>query len=249
MYFKKILSSLGILAILYSCSDKGKMTETAQVPDLQGSISVSGAFALYPLAVQWGNAFEEMHPGVRVDISAGGAGKGMTDVINGMVDFAMMSRDIYDEERNKGAMDFIVGRDAVVADVNAANPLINQIRAHGITAEDARKIWVTGEYKTWGDFLGNGDSHPLHVYTRSDACGAAQTWAAWFGATQEDLGGTAVYGDPGIAKAVQDDVWSIGYNNMAYAYDLLQLIECNRCDGVYHPKLDFRNLLEPVIML
>ena len=93
MYFKKILSSLGILAILYSCSDRGKMTETAQVPDLQGSISVSGAFALYPLAVQWGNAFEEMHPGVRVDISAGGAGKGMTDVINGMVDFAMMSRD------------------------------------------------------------------------------------------------------------------------------------------------------------
>lgn len=37
--------------------------------------------------------------------------------------------------------------------------------------------------------------------------------------------------------------------NMAYAYDLLQLIECNRCDGVYHPKLDFRNLLEPAIML
>lgn len=37
--------------------------------------------------------------------------------------------------------------------------------------------------------------------------------------------------------------------NMAYAYDLLQLIECNRCDGMYHPKLDLRNLLEPAIML
>ena len=37
--------------------------------------------------------------------------------------------------------------------------------------------------------------------------------------------------------------------NMAYAYDMLQLIECNRSDSVYHPKLDLRNLLEPAIML
>ena len=37
--------------------------------------------------------------------------------------------------------------------------------------------------------------------------------------------------------------------NMAYAYDLIQLIECNRSDSVYHPKLDLRNLLEPAIML
>lgn len=37
--------------------------------------------------------------------------------------------------------------------------------------------------------------------------------------------------------------------NMAYAYDLLQLIECNKSDGVYHPKIHLRNLLEPAIML
>lgn len=219
MYFRGLLSILCTLTILFSCSRVGEETMAVYSSELHGSISVSGAFALYPLAVQWGNEFEELHPGVRVDISAGGAGKGMTDVINGMVDFAMMSRDVYDEERSKGAVDFIVGRDAVVADVNASNPLIKQISAHGITADDARKIWITGEYKTWGDFLGNGDNHPIHVYTRSDACGAAQTWAAWFEATQEDLGGTAVYGDPGIAKAVQDDIWGIGFNNMAYAYD------------------------------
>ena len=225
MYHKgRIIVLLNLLALtaLFSAGcrvgsdSKGPAQE---VSNLKGSISVSGAFALYPLAVQWGNEFQEQNPDVRVDISAGGAGKGMTDVINGMVDFAMMSRDIYPDERDKGAVDFIVGRDAVVPDINSANPLLSEILAHGMTADDARKFWITGEYKTWGDFLGNGDTHPVHVYTRSDACGAAQTWAAWFDATQEDLGGTAVYGDPGIAKAVQDDIWGIGFNNMAYAYD------------------------------
>ena len=226
MYYHKGCPLIGLLtgmiALLsfLACTQNDRDNSVSeQKESLHGSISVSGAFALYPLAVQWGNEFEEIHPDVRVDISAGGAGKGMTDVINGMVDFAMMSRDVYEEEKGKGAVDFIVGRDAVVADVNAANPLIDQIRAHGLTADDARKFWITGEYKTWGDFLGNGDTHPVHVYTRSDACGAAQTWAAWFNATQEDMVGTAVYGDPGIAKAVQDDIWGIGFNNMAYAYD------------------------------
>ena len=182
-------------------------------------MSISGAFALYPLAVQWTTDFAEKHPAARVDISAGGAGKGMTDVLNGMVDFAMLSRELHDEERQKGAVDFAVGRDAVIPVLSSANPLLSQILAHGITAGDARKIWVTGEYTTWGQLLGTEDAAPINVYTRSDACGAAQTFAAWFGATQEDLGGTAVYGDPGISKAVIGDFYGIGFNNMAYAYD------------------------------
>ena len=207
------LASLGLV----SCRQHRAAAPGAST--LDGSVSISGAFALYPLAVEWTQDFGERNPDARIDISAGGAGKGMTDVLNGMVDFAMLSRELHDEERQKGAMEFPVGRDAVIPVVNADNPLLAKLRAHGITAEDARKIWITGEYKTWGQLLGTADDDPIHVYTRSDACGAAQTFAAWFDATQEDLGGTAVYGDPGISKAVADDRFGIGFNNMAYAYD------------------------------
>jgi phosphate transport system substrate-binding protein len=59
----------------------------------------------------------------------------------------------------------------------------------------------------------------IHVYTRSDACGAAETWAAFLGKKQEDLLGVGVYGDPGLAQAVQKDISGIGYNNINYAYD------------------------------
>lgn len=186
---------------------------------LEGQVSVSGAFALYPLTVQWANEFQVRHPDVRIDVSAGGAGKGMTDALNGMVDFAMLSREPHQEERDKGALAFVVGRDAVAPVFNSDNPLKDKILAHGISREAAGKIWLTGEIKTWGDLLGTSDKQPIHLYTRSDACGAAQTWAAWFGGVQEDLRGTAVYGDPGIATAVQSDKYALGFNNLAYAYD------------------------------
>jgi phosphate transport system substrate-binding protein len=61
--------------------------------------------------------------------------------------------------------------------------------------------------------------YAVNVYTRSDACGAAETWAAYLGGKQEDLLGVGVYGDPGLAEAVRQDERGIGYNNVNYAYD------------------------------
>jgi phosphate transport system substrate-binding protein len=69
--------------------------------------------------------------------------------------------------------------------------------------------------------LGIKSNIPIHVYNRSDACGAGETWAKFLGnKKQEDLLGTGVFGDPGVASAVQKDPLAIGYNNIAYAYDL-----------------------------
>ena len=109
-------------------------------------------------------------------------------------------------------------KDAVVPTVNAANPLIRDIKAKGLKRNVALSLW-SGKCKTWGNVLGTTSKVPVHVYTRSDACGAAETWAAWFGKRQEDLEGTAVFGDPGVASAVQKDKVGIGFNNIAYAYD------------------------------
>lgn len=191
----------------------------AQKDDLSGELSLSGAFALYPVAVQWAEEFQTLHPGVRIDISAGGAGKGMTDVLAGVVDFGMVSREVYPPEKEKGAVGFAVAKDAVVPTINASNPKLKELFTHGLSRDAAVDIWITGKAKTWGDVLGTEDTTPLHAYTRSDACGAAETWALWFGAKQEDLGGTAVFGDPGVAAAVQKDIYGIGLNNIGYAYD------------------------------
>lgn len=216
---KKIVHYIGFIisaAVLVSCGNNSTKNTTN---DLSGEISLSGAFALYPLAVEWANEFQKLHPNVKIDVSAGGAGKGITDALAKVVDLGMVSRELYPEEIEQGAIGFPVAKDAVVATVNCQNPAIKDILARGLTIDKAMKIWVSGDAKTWGEFLGNNSNIEMHVYTRSDACGAAETWANWFGKKQEDLGGIAIFGDPGLAQAVQKDIYGIGFNNIGYAYD------------------------------
>jgi phosphate transport system substrate-binding protein len=186
---------------------------------LDGTISISGAWALYPMVLKWAEEFKKLRPGIKIDIQAGGAGKGMADVLAGMADLGMVSRDVNPEELKRGAFPIAVTRDAVVATASEKNPLAPEIRAKGITRQQFIEIWITGKITSWGQVIGRQDKLNVHIYTRSDACGAADTWAAFLGKKQEDLGGIGVYGDPGLADAVARDPLGIGYNNVNFAYD------------------------------
>lgn len=183
-------------------------------------LSISGAFALFPMVTVWAEAYQAEHPNVEFDIQAGGAGKGMTDVLAGAVDIAMISREIRPEEIEQGAFGIPVTIDAVVGTFNADNPYRDAILSQGITPEKAAAIWLTGETATWGDLLGNGAGESINVYTRADASGAGEMWALFAGGeSQEELLGTAVNADPGLAEAVRQDTLGVGFNNIGFAYD------------------------------
>ena len=185
------------------------------------TIAVSGAFALFPMMTVWAEQYSAQHPNIHFDVQGGGAGKGMTDVLAGAVDIAMVSRELKTEETDQGAYGVPVTIDAVVATVNADNPHIDAILAQGLTPEAAAAIWMSQETKTWGQLLGTDASEAITVYTRSDSAGAAEVWAKFMGGSvQEDLKGTAVNGDPGVAEAVRQDTLGIGFNNIGFAYDL-----------------------------
>jgi phosphate transport system substrate-binding protein len=186
---------------------------------LSGQISISGAFALYPMTIKWAEEFRKINPGVRIDISAGGAGKGIADALSGMVEIGMVSREIYQEEIKKGAFPIAVTKDAVVAVISEANPALQDILSKGLRKDAGNNIWMTGKNTTWSQAFNVKSSSPIHIYTRSDACGAAEMWAKYFGKKQEDLLGVGVFGDPGLAQAVKRDPLGIGFNNIGYAYD------------------------------
>lgn len=217
----KIIGAIFFLVVLVlglSCADNKTRKQTEN--GLKGNITISGAFALYPLAVKWAEEFNKIHPDLTIDISAGGAGKGMVDVLSEMVDIAMFSRDLKKEETAKGAWPLAVAKDAVVATVNASNPLKKQILACGISKKKLAGIFLENKYKTWGELFYTGNRSALNVFTRSDACGAGEMWGKFFGKNQENIKGLQVFGDPGIASAVKGDINSIGYNNVGYAYDI-----------------------------
>lgn len=212
------------LLLLAGCGSKGEVKRDANgKEELSGYITLSGAFALYPLAIQWADEFHRLHPDVDIDISAGGAGKGITDVLADQVDIAMVSRELKPQEKEKGAFPFAVAKDAVVPTINAHNPVYKELMQKGLTQKVAKGLW-DGTIHSWEEVLGvstgkTNASAKVNVYTRSDACGAAETWAKFLDAKQEDLKGTGVFGDPGIAETLQKDVNGIGFNNIGYAYN------------------------------
>ncbi|MCX7706940.1 MAG: substrate-binding domain-containing protein [Anaerolineae bacterium] len=208
--------TLSLLIPLAGCQGPGPSAEG----QAQGTITVSGAWALYPMMVRWAEEYQKVHPRVQFDISAGGAGKGMADALAGAVDIGMVSRDVTQEEEAKGAFWVAVVKDAVFPSVNAANPVLEEIMSRGISREEFVDIYITGRITTWGQVVGRPSvTDPIHVYTRSDAAGAPETWAKYLGKKQENLLGIGVYGDPGIMDAVVKDPLGIGYNNLNYAFD------------------------------
>ncbi|MBC7363040.1 MAG: PstS family phosphate ABC transporter substrate-binding protein [Candidatus Aminicenantes bacterium] len=196
---------------------------------LKGQLSLSGAWALYPLVARWAEEFQKINPRVKIDLQAGGAGKGMADVLSGLVDIALVSREVYAEEINRGAIPVAVARDAVVVTLNQKNPFLKFIQQKGLQKKLLCQVWVEGRIKTWEELIGQKGKTPIHLYTRSDACGAAETWAAFLGAHQEDLKGIAIYGDPGLVEAVRRDPLALGFNNLNFAF--------NPRTGQLHPGL------------
>jgi phosphate transport system substrate-binding protein len=253
MYFMKKLTLFSILTFLVFSSCSKSNNEKNQ--EFSGSISISGAFALYPLAVKWAEEFRKIHPDVRIDVQAGGAGKGIADVLGDQVDLGMVSRDIHEEEIKKGAWFVPVTKDAVLPTFNSSNPYSSDILQKGISKEIFIQLWIEGKPLTWGEISGKAPKDPVKVYKRADAAGAAESWAKYLGKKQDDLKGVGVTGDPGLAQAVRGDVFGIGFNNVIYAYDLntkkthpgIQIIPIDiNTNGVVDPEENFYNTIDDI---
>jgi phosphate transport system substrate-binding protein len=200
-----------ILVLISSCVSNKKKQQT---------ISISGAFALYPLVVQWAEEYRKENPEIRFNISGGGAGKGMADALTGTVDLGMFSREIAKEEIEKGVWWIGLAIDAVLPTISAENPYLSVIKRRGLMKDELKAIFIEKMINDWGVMLDTSYSKNIEVYTRSDACGAAGTWAKYLGGTQEDLKGIGIYGDPGLAEAVVKDPAGIGFNNTIFIYDI-----------------------------
>jgi len=233
-----VIGTLALTACSAPSTEAPPATQTVQAPSdgapaateavvpteapLSGTISVSGAFALYPMMTVWAEEFTKLHPDVQFDVQGGGAGKGMTDTIAGAVDIGMISRSIKPEEEAQNIFWVSVTKDAVFPIISADNPVATDIIAKGISQETFNKIFVTGEIKTWGEVVGKPEiKDEIHVYTRSDACGAGEMWAKFSGGkVQDDIQGVGINGEPALVDTVIKDPLGIGYSNLNSVFDM-----------------------------
>jgi len=185
------------------------------------TISFSGAFALYPLMQKWAQEYNKLHPGINFNIQAGGAGKGLTDVLSGAVDVGMFSREITDEEINKGIWWIVLCKEAVVPVINAKNPYRDMLLQKGLKKEDFKHIFVDHTPATWNSLLNisANKQDSINVYTRADVAGSAESWAAWFGMKQVNLTGKKIEGDSLLTEMVKNDPGAMAYSNSVFVFD------------------------------
>jgi phosphate transport system substrate-binding protein len=136
---KNVFVVITLLSLLLGgCGQTARQSEG----ELNGTLTISGAWALYPMVVRWSEEFHTLHPNVEFDISAGGAGKGMADTLAGAVDIGMVSRDVHPEEIAQGAFWVAVTKDAVVPTVNADNPYLARLQTQGLARATFEAIWM-----------------------------------------------------------------------------------------------------------
>jgi phosphate transport system substrate-binding protein len=185
------------------------------------TIKVSGAFSLYPMMVIWAEEYQKINPDIVIEVASGGAGVGMSQALSQTVNIGMVSRNIKPDEMTQGIIAVSVVEDAVLPTINAQNPVIDIILEKGLTKQQFHDIFISGTITTWGQLFNSSNNDPIRVYSRSDPCGAAETWAQYLGNyTQDDFTTKAskVKDDPGVAGAVSSDPFGIGYNNVNYIY-------------------------------
>jgi phosphate transport system substrate-binding protein len=159
-----------VLSLTCACQAQGRqgattLKESTAAP-LTGQVTFAGSTTVQPLAADIGQAFNQRHPGVRLEIAAGGSGVGIKAVHEGTVDIGMSSRRLKSDEQ-QGIEIHQIAVDVIAIVVNPANPVSN------LSLGELRGIYL-GEITNWAE-LGGADSR-IQVVVRETTSGTRKAF-------------------------------------------------------------------------
>lgn len=183
---------------------------------LAGPLTIKGSDTMVVLTQRWAEEFMKTQPQVKIQVTGGGSGTGLSALINGTTELAISSRSINEVEqkllktRHKTtAVELTVARDGVTFFINEQNPLTS------LTAEQLEKIYL-GDVTNWKE-VGGPDAR-LVLYSRENSSGTYVfvkdhlLHGEDFAPTAQTLPGTAA-----VVNAVAKEKWGIGFGGAAYA--------------------------------
>ncbi|WP_303774306.1 PstS family phosphate ABC transporter substrate-binding protein [Anaerolinea thermophila] len=228
-----------ILLILFlsSCAPRTAQGEAVPVA-ASTSIQNKGSDTIVNLALRWAEAYQELHPDVRISVTGGGSGTGIAALIDGTVDIANASRSMKKEEieaaRARGIepVEHVIARDAIAVIVNPGNP-VNQL-----TLEQISLIYQ-GKINNWREV--GGEDRPIvrlsretnsgtHVYFLEEVIRLGQKDnKALF--SRDTL---LLPSSEGIITEVRDNPNAIGYDGLGYVTPEVKVLAVAKtADGPY----------------
>lgn len=155
---KKLVAMLlvGTLAVgvLTACgsdnsgTDSNTANETSDAgADLSGSVSTNGSTSMESIIGILSESFMDENPDVTVTYDATGSGTGIEAVSNGTCDIGLASRDLKEEEKEKGLTATTVALDGIAIIVNENCPVDD------LSVEDIAAIFK-GQVTDWAEYGG-----------------------------------------------------------------------------------------------
>ncbi|NLA48119.1 MAG: hypothetical protein GX876_01515, partial [Bacteroidales bacterium] len=185
------------------------------------SFTISGAYALTAVLKKWAEDFMNIYNNVEIAILEKGTGQGMVDLIDGKADLAMISRPLSDDEKEAGIWMIPVAKDGVAIIVNDNNPYLPRLMKQGLSPDEIQKLFTSRPSPTWGELLDTTGSARAVVYSRADESGAAELLAGFLFRKPIDLKGIEVTGDKEMIDRVKSNIFSAGFCNLSYAFNIL----------------------------
>ncbi|MDI9539998.1 MAG: phosphate ABC transporter substrate-binding protein [Bacillota bacterium] len=137
---KKFIRLLTVMLLLLSVLGGCKPKEKA-------SVSTDGSTSMSKVIGALGEAFE-LETGTTVTYNATGSGAGIAAVLEGRCDIGLASRNLKDEEVEKGLVGTVLAYDGIAIIVHPENPI------NDLDLETIAKIY-TGEITNWSEVGGN----------------------------------------------------------------------------------------------
>ncbi|MEJ5202047.1 MAG: phosphate ABC transporter substrate-binding protein [Anaerolineales bacterium] len=224
-----------IMLLLAACSSQKAEVPLEPAPRASAYIQISGSDTMVNLALAWAERYQQEHPDVRISVTGGGSGSGISALINGTVDIANASRAIKEEELQKAQQagynpqEFIVARDAIAIIVNPQNPVTQ------LTMQQISAIY-RGEINNWKEL--GGEDRPIVRLSRETNSGTH----VYFLETVVRLGNPKdktifspdtllLPSSEGIIAEVRDNPNAIGYDGLGYVVPEVKVIAIARGRG------------------
>ena len=224
MRSKKLKLMVGALlvtmvgATFVGCGSKGEDNNTASNKDAV-TISISGSTSVGPLMEKVQEKYEEENSNVTLEIQQNGSGAGIKDVVSGISEIGMSSRELKDEEKQqvKGTT---IAYDGIALLVNPANTVKN------ISLEDVKKVY-TGEITNWKDL--GGEDTPIVVISREEGSGTRDAFQEIVGYESEELTKDATISDGSgaVKTTVAGNKNAIGFASFEYIDNTVAALSVN----------------------
>lgn len=181
------------------------------------TISVSGSTSVGPLMGKLAEKYEESNSNVSIEINQVGSSAGIKDVINGVSELGMSSRELKDDEKTE-VKETVIAYDGIAIITNVNNPIKN------ITLEQIKDIY-TGKITNWKDIDSTKDA-PIVVVSREEGSGTRDAFQEIIGYSSEELLGEAMISNANgaVQETVAGNENAIGFVSFEYLNDKINAV-------------------------